>query len=112
MSKSQQAYNRVRKLASNNNWNIEKQQYFDSLIKELEVKQPTIATLSTAYQHIWGYFKKICTDEEKGKYKQYLSNLKLDNDSLGPYLEHLTDKYDVKYLKKSRIIEEIKKQNE
>ncbi|MCL0312445.1 YbgA family protein [Apilactobacillus sp. TMW 2.2459] len=109
MARSQQAYNQIRTLASNNEWNVEKQSYFNQLIKDLESKEPTNSTLTTAYQHVWGYFKKICTEDEKIIYKKYLSKLSTDNDDLGPYLVYLTDKYKVKYLEKSRIIQELKK---
>ncbi len=109
MARSQQVYNQIRTLASNNEWNVDKQSYFNQLIKDLELKEPTNATLTTAYQHVWGYFKKICTEDEKIIYKKYLSELSTDNDDLGPYLVHLTDKYKVKYLEKSRIIQELKK---
>ncbi|UQS84922.1 YbgA family protein [Apilactobacillus apisilvae] len=109
MARSQQAYNEIRNLAKNNQWTKEKEHKYEQIVIDLENITPTRATLVTAYQHVWGYFKKIANDDEKKTYLKYLDALSPKSDQLGPFLADLTDKYEVKYLQKSRIILEIKK---
>ncbi|WP_225361877.1 YbgA family protein [Apilactobacillus timberlakei] len=111
MAHSQNAYNEIRNLAKNNQWDKEKELQYQEIVQYLKNIPPTKATLVTAYQHIWGYFKKIAVPAEKQKYLKYLDNLSPEKDDLGPFLAQLTDKYQVKYLQNSRIIIEIKEQN-
>ncbi|WP_225425888.1 YbgA family protein [Apilactobacillus micheneri] len=111
MAHSQNAYNEIRTLAKNNHWDEKKEQEYQQIVQSLENVEPTKATLVTAYQHIWGYFKKIATSEEKQQYLKLLDYLSPENDNLGAFLTQLTDKYQVKYLQNSRIIIEIKEQN-
>ncbi|WP_225362943.1 YbgA family protein [Apilactobacillus quenuiae] len=110
MARSQNAYNEIRTLAKNNQWDTDKEQQYQKIVKDLESISPTKATLVTAYQHVWGYFKKITTPEEKQDYLKLLADLSPKNDKLGAFLVQLTDKYQVKYLQNSRIIVEIKEQ--
>lgn len=112
MAHSQNAYNEIRNLAKNNEWDEKKEQTYQQIIKDLEDVAPTKATLVTAYQHVWGYFKKIATLEEKNEYLKLLDCLSPENDDLGGFLAQLTDKYQVKYLQNSRIIIEIKEQKQ
>ena len=107
MSKSQQQYDYIRLLAKNNQWMPQKTQELGSIIDSLESVSPTKQTLTTTYQHIWGYFKKKCTDEELHQYLRLLDNLQPNNDNLGPFLAQLTNKYQIDYLQKSRIIIEL-----
>ena len=58
MSKSQQQYDHIRLLAKNNQWTPQKTQELGNIIDSLESVSPTKQTLTTTYQHIWGYFKK------------------------------------------------------
>lgn len=107
MSKSQQQYDYIRLLAKNNQWMPQKTQELGNIIDSLESVSPTKQTLTTTYQHIWGYFKKKCTDEELHQYLRLLDNLQPNNDNLGPFLAQLTNKYQIDYLQKSRIIIEL-----
>ncbi|WP_251949006.1 DUF1722 domain-containing protein [Levilactobacillus brevis] len=109
MSKSQQQYDYIRLLAKNNQWTPQKTQELGNIIDSLESVSPTKQTLTTTYQHIWGYFKKKCTDEELHQYLRLLDNLQPNNDNLGPFLAKLTNKYQIDYLQKSRIIIELNK---
>ena len=77
------------------------------ILDSLGSVSPTRKTLVTTYQHIWGYFKKKCTDEELHQYLKLLDELQPDNDSLGPFLVQLTAKYQIDYLQKSRLIIEL-----
>lgn len=56
---------------------------------------------------MWGYFKKICSKEEKQTYLQLLQGLTPENDQLGLFLQQLAFKYQVSYLLNSRLIQEI-----
>ena len=107
MSKSQQHYDHIRLLAKNNQWTPQKSQELDKILDSLGSVSPTRKTLVTTYQHIWGYFKKKCTDEELHQYLKLLDELQPDNDSLGPFLVQLTAKYQIDYLQKSRLIIEL-----
>lgn len=107
MARSQQAYNQIRLLAKDNHWSDEQSKVFESLLAEVSQKTPTKQTLTTAYQHVWGYFKKICQPEEKETYMRLLADLTVENDQLGPFLKYLTFKYQIKYLMASRLILEI-----
>lgn len=107
MAHSQQHYNQIRQLAKNNDWTVDKTTEFNRLLAEAEQQVPTVKTLTTAYQHIWGYFKKIATLEEKETYLTTLAQLAGGHDQLGPFLKGLTVKYQVAYLLQSRLIREL-----
>ncbi|PBQ24951.1 hypothetical protein CNR29_00215 [Levilactobacillus brevis] len=107
MSRSQALYNRGRLLAKDNEWNADKEQEFTRLVTIADDLVPTKATLTTAYQHVWGYFKKICTQGEKATYVRLLATLTPEHDDLGQFLKRLVIKYQVDYLLQSRLIQEI-----
>ena len=107
MAHSQQSYNEIRQLFKNNTWSLAKEQELALILADTQNKVPTVKTLTTAYQHVWGYFKKKCTPAEKQHYLTLLANLTEDNDELGPYLKQLTIKYQIAYLLDSRLIQEI-----
>ncbi|PAK81297.1 YbgA family protein [Lentilactobacillus parakefiri] len=107
MARSQQLYNKVREMAKDNQWTPEKDLIFKRILEEAANTKPTRATLVTAYQHVWGYFKKNCTDDEKNTYLKLLVTLTPNNDQLGLFLKQLAIKYQITYLLESRIIKEI-----
>ncbi|VDG18086.1 hypothetical protein [Lactobacillus plantarum] [Lactiplantibacillus mudanjiangensis] len=107
MAHSQQAYNDIRQLAKNNDWSTDKEQALDKIIASTELIEPTKQTLTTAYQHVWGYFKKICTTDEKKTYLILLTKLTPENNELGSFLKLLAIKYKVTYLLNSRLINEL-----
>ncbi|KRL07270.1 YbgA family protein [Liquorilactobacillus hordei] len=108
MSRSQQYYNEIRVLAKENHWDEECQQRYEQILQEIDDMMPTRKTLTTAYQHVWGYFKKQATLEEKQNYQILLKKLEEKNDELGRYLVELTDKYEVKYLAESALIKRLR----
>lgn len=109
MSKSQKAYDQIRLMAKNNEWSKAKETELERIIKSLENVKPTKKTLTNVYQHIWGYFKKICTDSERKEYVKLIASLEPEDDQLGLFLRDLTYKYQIKYLMQSRIIRELEK---
>ncbi|MCQ1725138.1 YbgA family protein [Escherichia coli] len=70
-------------------------------------KHPSKGSIINAYCHMWGYFKKISTKQEK----QLFIKLKTDFESriitekeLIDFIKKLADLYEVTYLKQSTII--------
>lgn len=106
MAHSQAYYEQIRLLAKDNEWSNAKNAEFESLLAKAASKEPTVKTLTNAYQHVWGYFKKIATTEEKQTYLRLLQELSPQTDKLGPFLSHLTKKYQVAYLLNSRLMQE------
>src|SRR5574337_1021290 len=89
MAHSQQLYNQIRVLAKNNDLSHETAVTFEKLLQEAALQVPTRKTLTTAYEHVWGYFKKIATPEEKNDYLRRLAVLEVDNDQLGSDLKNI-----------------------
>lgn len=106
MAHSQAYYEQIRLLAKDNEWSNTKNAEFESLLAKAASKEPTVKTLTNAYQHVWGYFKKIATTEEKQTYLRLLQELSPQTDKLGPFLSRLTKKYQVAYLLNSRLMQE------
>lgn len=107
MAHSQQHYNQIRELFKYNQWTPDKTAQFEQLLQEAAQKKPTVKTLTTAYQHVWGYFKKICTVEEKDAYLNKLASLDPDHDELGPFLKTMTFRYQITYLLESKLIRDL-----
>lgn len=105
IARSQQHYNALRALARGNQWSAQKAARFEQLLLEVEKIPPTTTTLTNAYQHVWGYFKRDSTEAEKQRYLDLLATLTPDSDQLGPYLKQLAGKYQVKYLLASRLMQ-------
>ena len=112
MAHSQQHYNAIRRLARNNEWSVAKQTQLKRLLAEAAHQSPTTATLTTAYQHVWGYFKKQCTVAEKQHYLALLASLTPEHDLLRPFLRQLAIKYQVSYLLASRLLMKNEMPNE
>ncbi|WP_270262137.1 YbgA family protein [Lactobacillus panisapium] len=106
MAHSQAYYEQIRLLAKNNDWSDAKNAEFEDLLAKAASEPPTVKTLTNAYQHVWGYFKKIATTEEKQTYLRLLQELSPQTDKLGPFLSRLTEKYQVAYLLNSRLMQE------
>ncbi|MFW7367317.1 DUF1722 domain-containing protein [Vagococcus fluvialis] len=98
MSRTQQAYNQIRELAKGNKWNQEKNETYNTLLKDLETTEPTEKTLRNAYQHIWGYFKKEATLKEIHTYIELIKKSPIDSKELEVFLKELAKKYEKKYL--------------
>ena len=102
MSRSQQAYNEIRLLAKGNDWSLEKQKAYEKILIDLEKIQPTDQTLRVAYQHVWGYFKKLATIEEKQRYLDMIDQSILLDSQLESFLKELSIKYNQEYLLQMR----------
>ena len=105
MAHSQAHYNAFRLLFKGNQWTQEKALEFERLLKEAYQQTPTTKTLRTAYQHIWGYFKKKATSHEKDRYKELDQSLETRSADMHQFLRVLTQKYQPAYLVQSRIMQ-------
>lgn len=105
MAHSQTHYNALRQLFKGNQWSEEKEVEFERLLKEAYQAAPTTKTLRTAYQHIWGYFKKKATSHEKDRYKELDQSLETKSADMHQFLRDLTQKYQPAYLVQSRIMQ-------
>ncbi|MGX7014474.1 YbgA family protein [Vagococcus silagei] len=98
MSRSQQQYNAIRLLAKGNDWSEEKHKQYQEILQRLEHVSPTEKTLRVTYQHIWGYFKRSATLDEKNKFKELSTNYLVNQPQIEPFLKTLADKYKQEYL--------------
>lgn len=91
-------------LAKNNEWSLAKDARYKESLAELEDKEPTVKTLTVAYQHIWGYFKKLANPAERETYQQLMALLASEpaEDQLPSFLKSLAEKYQVEYLLEMR----------
>lgn len=77
------------------------------LIEEAKNNPRTIGSVTNTYQHIWGYFKKKATVEEKNKTFKLLDDFQKGNEQeeeLWIWLAELAKKYEQEYLLKSSLI--------
>ena len=74
-----------------------------TLIEEALAQTPTNGSRRNACSHMWGYFKKFATEEEKCRYQTLLENN--DFKELLYFLQLLTEHYNVSYVKESRILQ-------
>ncbi|AKL92660.1 YbgA family protein [Staphylococcus capitis] len=100
---NQNAYNKIRALLKESP-SLEEVQF---QINEAINHSPTTGSIINAYEHMWGYFKNIATDNEKHKalmLKDDFMNHQIELDSLLSYLSQLANKYDIKYLQESTVL--------
>lgn len=68
---------------------------------------PTKGSIINTYDHMWGYFKKIATDEERNQYLKYKSQYQeneIQYQCLITFIYKLAVKYNQKYLLESTIL--------
>ncbi|MER2116113.1 MAG: YbgA family protein [Solibacillus isronensis] len=95
---SQNHYNAIRQAMKN------KASYkeISALIEQALSLTPTEGSMRNACQHMWGYFKKVATEEEKKQYEQLIQTT--DFSELLTFLKGLAEKYEVTYLLESRVL--------
>lgn len=104
MAHSQYQYTIIRQLFSGNDWTPAKEQAFQLALATAKQRPPTIGSLRNTYQHVWGYFKRVATPEEKANFQARLAQLSLSDDSVKPLLQELAIAYEVNYLLASRLL--------
>lgn len=71
--------------------------------------EPSQGSVINAYDHMWGYFKKWATDEEKQsaqKLKELFINHDVSIHYLMSFLNVLAIKYEVHYIQQSTVLKE------
>ncbi|HJB78864.1 MAG TPA: YbgA family protein [Candidatus Nosocomiicoccus stercorigallinarum] len=96
---SQRHYNLIKELLKGDP-SMEK---LESYIQEAYSLMSTKGSKTNAYEHMWGYFKKCATAEEKKKFFTLLKHIE-DEPVIKLYLYDLAKKYEVKYLLDSTIL--------
>ncbi|MGY3766612.1 YbgA family protein [Vagococcus vulneris] len=104
MAHSQKHYQQIRELFRNNEWTEHKHQKFIQLLADAYTYEPSIGSLTNAYQHIWGYFKNKADTSEKKQFLCYLSDLPQSNYLIKHQLINLTLKYEIVYLMQSTLL--------
>lgn len=83
-------------------------QEIQHLIDEACELEPTKGSILNTFDHLWGYFKKDCTLEEKDQYKHlkkcFQENTYTQKDLLA-FIKDMTEKYQPSYLLQSSIIQ-------
>lgn len=103
MARSQAEYLALRKLFSGNQWNEEKEQEFLKRIQQIQKLPANPKAMRNAYEHVWGYFKKQATPDERNAFYQKLTEISENQDEALPYLIHLNEKYPNEYLTNSKL---------
>lgn len=106
MGHSQIHYNELRALFRGNCWSKEKADRYREILQEAATISPTKATLTTSYQHMWGYFKKKASDEEREVYKRLIQQVCPEKDSLRPFMLELIARFQPSYLLVSKFFDE------
>lgn len=106
MGRSQQAYNAIRQLAKNNQWSDEKQVHYATILASLEEVSPSSKTTRVVAEHIWGYFKKRATPEEKQRFQQLVEDENRIIQEMPRFLKSLQLAYPDAYLAKMRWFDE------
>lgn len=95
---SQNHYNAIRQAMRN----IASYEEISALIEQALSLTPTEGSMRNACQHMWGYFKKVATEEEKKQYEQLIQTTNFSE--LLTLLRGLAEKYEVTYLLESRVL--------
>ncbi len=77
-------------------------EYIELLIHEGLRQAPTIESMRNACQHMWGYFRKTATPEEKHSYELLLNESNIP--TLLSFFKVLAIRYNVAYLRESSIL--------
>lgn len=98
MFHSQKHYNQLRQAMRD----LLPHEQIEQLIEEALQQTPTNGSMRNACQHMWGYFRKVATIEEKQQYEQLLITGKIT--ALLYFLQQLAIQYNITYLRESTIL--------
>jgi len=98
MFHSQKYYNDIRLAMRNELTHEEVKQLINAALQQ----KPTEGSMRNACQHMWGYFRKVATSEEKLQYELLLNNCEIP--ILLCFLQQLAIQYNVTYLRESTIL--------
>lgn len=98
MFHSQKHYNQLRQAMRD----LLPHEQIEQLIEAALQQTPTDGSMRNACQHMWGYFRKVATIEEKQQYEQLLITGKIT--ALLYFLQQLAIQYNITYLRESTIL--------
>ncbi|MGO3732706.1 MAG: YbgA family protein [Vagococcus sp.] len=104
MSKSQTEYNYIRSLFGRSMSDEDRAIRFYDALHRANQSTPTKGSLINTYQHVWGYFKKLATADERQEFSQLVSNFDVTHDNVLPFLQRMTIHYHVSYLENSTLL--------
>lgn len=99
----QKSYNEIRQFMAEPGTTKQLQKLIDHAF----TYTPTIGSTMNTFDHIWGYFKKYATTDEKNSCQQLrtqFEHAEIENDVLWSFLAQLAVKYHVEYLKNSTLL--------
>ncbi len=105
MARSQSAYLELRQLFSGNQWSQEKEVQFKQQISNVKKLSFNLKARRNAYEHVWGYFKKIATAQERATFFRLSQAMTAKQDEALPYLKQLAEKYQITYLLDSHFFD-------
>lgn len=108
MARSQKEYLALRQLFSGNQWSEAKNKQFYQHLDNVKRMPIDLKAKRNTYEHLWGYFKKVATVEEKQLFFVLLDQLTKHQDDVLPYLKKLAEKYQTVYLLESHLFDECK----
>lgn len=97
LAHSKQQYDEIRELLKHN---PSYKTVADKIDKAIAI-EPTTGSIVNAYDHMWGYFKKVATEEEKKHYlmlKQRFQDNQIELKQWQQFLKQLAYQYKVQYL--------------
>lgn len=99
----QNQYNYIRNLMRHQFDDLEElQRIMDETYKGV----PSAGSKLNSIQHMWGYFKKKCTDDEKKEFLALCQNVELNEQAILLMLKNMADAYEVRYLQESTILQQ------
>lgn len=105
MARSQNEYLALRQLFSGNQWSEEKNKQFYQHLDTVKKLPLDVKARRNAYEHVWGYFKKMTSSEERQHFFILLDQMTETDDQALPYLKELAEKYQRTYLLDSHFFD-------
>ncbi|WP_342388563.1 YbgA family protein [Salinicoccus bachuensis] len=104
MFHSQKHYNEIREALKGESSYEEA----EALVNDALEVQPTKGSMMNAIDHMWGYFRDVCDEEERAEYKRLKEEFlqgRAAPETLLAFIGSLAEKYKRQYLLRSSIIE-------
>lgn len=105
MARSQKEYLALRQLFSGNQCSEEKNKQFYQHLNTVQNLPINLKAQRNAYEHVWGYFKKVATPEERQHFFTLLDQMTETDDQALLYLKKLAEKYQIDYLLASHFFD-------
>ncbi len=106
LSKSQKIYREIREYLKSDQPELA---VLEAYIEEAKALPEDPGQVVNAYQHVWGYFKKLATDQEKVDFMNLLSAYRegqVEQDQLAEAARRLLASYPNDYLGQSKLLEQ------